>query len=1129
MKQRFIILFLSTLLISAALLSGAPREDYYSDRFLICLKQDYDVLTETQLSSKSTGILQLDELFGVYSAKTVESWLPAADENDFDGEISLNRIYRVVIDESKSDLDAALTAFSKAEALLYAEREPILRVASYMPNDPRLAQQWYIPQIKAPQAWGLWKVDEGETPGSRQIVVGIIDTGVDYLHPDLINNTWVNQGEIPEDIFDDVDTDNDGFVTAAELQSYITEDYNSDGSVNIQDALYGDSPFMNSTDDDGNGYTDDLLGWDASGASGTPDNDPMGALNGSAGLSERMHGTHVAGIAGATADNGVGIAGIGFNVSLMAVKCLKDNDSQGYVASGYQGMTYAAKSGANVINMSWGGGGFSNSHQSTINALRSNYGVVFVAAAGNGNDSGGEEYGVHYPSSYEGVISVTALGTGDRWNNWATYHETVDIAAPGENILSTVFRSSTQGYASWPGTSMASPCVAGSCALLWSFYPEADNDWIESEIIGNTDDIYEINDNPRYTGRLGSGRVNVYKAIAHAIFPELQISNVLIIMGSGDLDGDGILNPGESAKMRIVLSNGDGFATASDISAVIHSLDSNIVVIDSTGSYNSIAGGGSGTNLTDLFEIAVSAQATPGKYPMRLIVIANDTSDYPYQTEISFELEVSLNQAGFPYLLEAGVESAPLLYDLDGDSLIEIVYGDLAGNIRALKSNGTLLDSFEFKAGSKIIGAPAAADIDLDSEIEIVFGSHDKHLYVLNSQGELKWSFATGSLVNATPVLANLDEDPELEIIIGSGDKKLYVFNHDSTLMEPFPLNLGGAIMMGAAVADLNGDGFNEIIVSSYSNELLVISATGDTLEGWPQSLPQRANCEPTVVDLDGDGSLEIIIGTDTGTLLIFAADGTLKSTTSGSGAIKASPAVFPASSGMAIAYVTTTGKGYLLNSAGELFENWPVSGASFYGSVIIADLDSDGAMDIAAAANDGRIFAWNQAGENIPGFPMATGEITKSSLAVADLDNDGDFELVFGGNINLNVIDLKHEKNNVSYWPMHRYNACRTGWYQGNLSSVKSFQHPAEFSLIGNFPNPFNPQTAIRYELPAAGLLKLDVYAITGQKVSSLSKEAMPGRAEIIWDGNAMPSGIYFYKLSFQNTHHVGKMLLVK
>ncbi|HDR04270.1 MAG TPA: hypothetical protein ENN84_03350, partial [Candidatus Marinimicrobia bacterium] len=329
MKRRYFISVLSILLSTVALFAGAPREDYYSDRLLICLKQEHDALTEAQIKSKSTGILQLDELLRVYSVKSLENWLPAADENDFDGEISLNRIYRIWIDETKSDLQAAVSAFSEAEALLYAEREPILRVASYTPNDPKLAQQWYIPQVRAPQAWGLWNVDDGEIPGSKQIVVGVVDTGIDYLHQDLINNIWINQGEIPEDIFADVDADNDGFVTAAEIQSYITVDYNGDGSVNIQDAIYGDSPFMNGTDDDGNGYIDDLLGWDASGASGTPDNDPMGALSGPAPLDYRMHGTHVAGIAGATADNGIGIAGIGFNVSLMAVKCLKDNDPQG--------------------------------------------------------------------------------------------------------------------------------------------------------------------------------------------------------------------------------------------------------------------------------------------------------------------------------------------------------------------------------------------------------------------------------------------------------------------------------------------------------------------------------------------------------------------------------------------------------------------------------------------------------------------------------------------------------------------------------------------------------------------------------------------------------------------------------
>ena len=160
----------------------------------------------------------------------------------------------------------------------------------------------------------------------------------------------------------------------------------------------------------------------------------------------------------ATTDNGIGMAAPTYNAKYMSVKVSRDNQSgEPGITDGYDGILYAAKAGHNdingngswdtgesftIINNSWGGGGFSSSENSTINVAHNTYGAVVVSAAGNGDEnSGTDEYAAHYPSSYDNCISVCAIGCSGNWGNWATYHPTVDIAAPGESVLSTIIGS----------------------------------------------------------------------------------------------------------------------------------------------------------------------------------------------------------------------------------------------------------------------------------------------------------------------------------------------------------------------------------------------------------------------------------------------------------------------------------------------------------------------------------------------------------------------------------------------------------------------------------------------------------------------------------------------------------------
>ena len=227
------------------------------------------------------------------------------------------------------------------------------------------------------------------------------------------------------------------------------------------------------------------------------DNDPMPNESG------MTHGTHVAGIAGASTNNGVGIASIGFNVRIMPVK---SSNVAEFISDAYSGVIWAADNGADVINMSWGGSGFSNTGQNIID-YAAEAGCLNVAAAGNDNVSS-----IFYPAGYANVISVASTTTNDGKSSFSNFGTWIDVAAPGSAIRSTYFNSSfTPNYANLQGTSMASPLVAGLCGLVWSVNPEMTAAQVTDCVLNSTDNINGAN--PNFIGQLGSGRINAFAAV----------------------------------------------------------------------------------------------------------------------------------------------------------------------------------------------------------------------------------------------------------------------------------------------------------------------------------------------------------------------------------------------------------------------------------------------------------------------------------------------------------------------------------------------------------------------------------------------------------------------------------------
>lgn len=325
---------------------------------------------------------------------------------------------------------------------------------SLLPNDPSFSQLWGLSNtgqsggvvdadIDAPEAWNV-------TTGSRSVVIGVIDSGIDVSHPDLAANIWRNPGEIAG----------------------------------------------NGIDDDRNGYVDDVSGWDFV----SNDNVPQDGDG---------HGTHVAGTIGAVGNDGRGVAGVNWQVSLLPLKFLSDSGS-GSTSAAIAAINYATalrNRGVNIVatNNSWGGGGFSSSLRDAIRA-HGQAGILFVAAAGN--ESANNDSTPSYPANYAeaNVISVAALDRSDQLASFSNFGATtVHVGAPGVAIYST-----TPGnrYASYSGTSMASPHVAGIAGLLAAANPQATMAEIRSAILDSAVPI------PSLAGRSTTGgRVNAAAAL----------------------------------------------------------------------------------------------------------------------------------------------------------------------------------------------------------------------------------------------------------------------------------------------------------------------------------------------------------------------------------------------------------------------------------------------------------------------------------------------------------------------------------------------------------------------------------------------------------------------------------------
>ncbi len=783
---------------------------------LVCLTPE--ALSELEeLESKSLiGIL-----FGQHNVDSYRPILPNSKGME-NHNFRLHRTFllRFSLTANLHKLKTALEDSDLIEEVEYNYLRPTL-ADGIVPNDPKFSEQWNLPLMQLPQAWNVEK-------GSRDIIIAIVDSGIDYRHEDLASKIWINPNEIPD----------------------------------------------NGIDDDENGYIDDVHGWDftdapnlqAEGDFTEGDNEPIDASG---------HGTHVAGIAGALPDNGIGIAGVAWNCSLMAVRAglslgggsrMQDDDSAAAIV-------YAADNGASIINMSWG-----SKQQSYVIRDAINYayrqGVVLVGAAGNSGESDSI-----FPAGFRKVISVASSNqNGERFYK-SNYGAAVDISAPGNAILSTHINN---GYRTLTGTSMAASHVSGVAALMLSKRPSLTHEEVR-QILINTADVIPKKDSTELDPNLvGSGTVNPLRALLTSSVLQARIH-------SPETNSSG-------TNLITIVGTATGYKFESwQLLFGISTVPSNFTPItDHTTSQK----------VNEQLAVWNTSTLSEGEYTIRLVVTGRDGSQT--QDQVVLTVDNTPTQISSIFAIET-------LYGDKSVSIFTCATDDVSNSTLYYRKSGH--NSPFTSIASSSLGKEHIFSISLEiGQYQFFFSAQNTiglqtiddnngKYYIFDVQnGSISpHSFTETGLGMDPHYIANIsvdfDNDGFFEIIgtpligvnSGTSDSKhsLVVFERSVSGKYQLVHSLSNNIMVGAssqplkseidlnsftplAVADVDNDGLQEILARDKSRAFLIESIIPN---GYPKQIVWETPfiSSGKIADLDGDGNKEIIgIDNNNDRILIF-------------------------------------------------------------------------------------------------------------------------------------------------------------------------------------------------------------------------------------------------------------------
>ncbi len=459
MKTYLYVAIVLFLVVDIPIMATAQQNNPYAENVVVFkLKADSKSAIVNQ-NIHSPGLKSLFESAGLIQLHSMfpHAQSPEKARNSMgQAYVDLSLIFVATV---QVDIFPLIAKLQQTDIIEYAQPYYIPQLL-FEPDDPMHSQQYHLALISAYQAWDVHM-------GSDEIVIGIIDTGTDIDHPDLIYQIAYNHNDPIDGI-----------------------------------------------DNDGDGYIDNFRGWDL----GENDNNPQADMS--------KHGTWVSGLSSAQVNNATGIAGTGFRCKFLPIKI---SDNNNVLTKAYEGIVYAADHGCKVINCSWGSEYWNPLGQDIVDYAVINRDALVIAACGNTN-SLGSFYPASFERvlSVAATTSLDEKWTPDNTGTTAgsTYGYQVDISAPGALLYST---DDGGGYMiAYGGTSFAAPVVAGAAAILRSYYPELSALQIAELLKQSSDNIDTIAYNAPYAGLLGTGRLNMYDALIAELTPAISLENIAI-------------------------------------------------------------------------------------------------------------------------------------------------------------------------------------------------------------------------------------------------------------------------------------------------------------------------------------------------------------------------------------------------------------------------------------------------------------------------------------------------------------------------------------------------------------------------------------------------------------------------
>ena len=874
--------------------SPAQASSNHSPDELIIRLKDSVKLTEFQRSLNQAGALRKFQSQNPrsISLRSLFSIVSPSNSRTASESIDLSHFIKLKIHEP-ARFEQILDTLNKHPQVVYAQPNYIRHI-HYQPDDPDYARQWAIERCAIDRAWDVAR-------GSENVILAIIDTGVDYEHEDLQQNLWINPGE----------------------------DLNHNGRV--------DSTDFNGIDDDRNGFIDDIQGWDFTDAPAWPDggdyqnrdHDPM---------DENGHGTAVAGIIGAVADNALGISGVAPGCKMMN---LRAGTSQGLLEEDdvASAIVYAVDNGARVVNMSFGDK-VASPFLRDVMLFAYQQNCLLVASAGNSGS-----YSAHYPSGFMETISVGATTSDDLLAGYSNYGASVDLVAPGVDIWSTAMGNK---YAIFGGTSAAAPFVTGICGLMLSQQPELNAEAIKGRLVATADDLGE----PGWDDYYASGRINAWHALVRDDHPIARIQyprmdqgfsrEHLKIVGTAAgalLDYYELsYGLGEHPEEYVPICTCDnaqvvedslGFWDISTLPDTIYtlrlrvysknlssiedkitiSIDHTPPVISNVSRFNMVNGSGHSVLIEfltdDVCEATLHYRPENSDHAFNKLMLAYETRHHRFnfsQTEAWGRLEFAIearNRAGlrtnddqfYPLdLSQAPISSSDFVSiepslppghllkgacDFDEDGNLEILLSQYDDH----NSFGPLrIYEFENNRFSEVYSSMYTAipkdwgDSDGDGLSEIL-ANRGPLSFIWESSGihsypnTIVWA-DTGDFWASR--FADLDRDRKGEIIARIGDV-FSVLETDGdnhyALVDSMPNPTSGANATGvphSETGDFDGDGHQEILLGDYDGDIYTYESTGDNSfqYEWSDSLPLMDAIDfLSAGDYDGDGTLEFAAG----------------------------------------------------------------------------------------------------------------------------------------------------------------------------------------------------------------------------------------------------------------------------